>query len=146
MLVLFANIAFANSAEINPDYLRSNFKSAVTDKNLCLNMMNMLEKQNGNSLYTAYLGALQTIWANHVVNPFSKLSTFNKGKKNIEIAIKQNSANVEIRILRLSVQKNAPRFLVYYKNIDEDKKVIMLNLDSIKNENLLKIAKDLISI
>lgn len=146
MLVLFANVSFAAFGEVTPDYLRSNFKNAVTDKNLCLKMMNMLEKETENSLYRAYLGALQTVWANHVINPFSKLSTFNKGKKNIEIAIKNNPADVEIRILRLSVQKNAPRFLGYYKNIDDDKKIIMLNFNSIKNENLSKIAKDLISI
>lgn len=47
----------------------------------------------------AYLGGLQTIWANHVFSPISKLNTFKEGKKNIEQAIKKEPENVELRFI-----------------------------------------------
>ena len=74
-----------------------------------------------------YLGAYQTLWANHASNPFEKFSTFTKGKKNLEKSIAMDSQNIEMRILRLSVQKNAPGFLGYKANIREDRDFILKN-------------------
>jgi len=48
------------------------------------------------------------------------LKTFNSGKQNIDAALGLDPENVEIRFIRLSVQKNAPSFLGYNSNIKED--------------------------
>ena len=92
----------------------------------------------------AYLGALQTIWANHTLNPLSKLSTFKKGKKNIEAAIKKEPNNAESRFIRLSVQKNAPKFLGYQSNIKEDVEFIKNNRSQIKSNILNQYIEPLL--
>jgi hypothetical protein len=80
-----------------------------------------------------YLGGLQTIWANHVFNPINKLKTFKEGKINIEKAIKLDPDNVELRFIRLSIQKNAPSFLGYNSNINSDKEFIKSNQKTISS-------------
>lgn len=103
------------------EYVRANYDKAVTNKKLCRQLIEDLEKAEKSSLFLAYLGGLQTIWANHVFSPISKLNTFNQGKKNIEKAIASDKDNAEIRFIRLSVQKNAPSFLGYNSMIKTDK-------------------------
>ncbi|MNL63352.1 hypothetical protein D3C87_1874840 [compost metagenome] len=92
----------------------------------------------------AYLGAFQTIWAKHVINPISKLSTFKKGKKNIEDAVKSKPDNVEIRFVRLSVQVNCPSFLGYSGKINEDKKIVQMGIQNVKSVILKKMMEAII--
>lgn len=121
------------------DVVRANYNKLVSDKELCEKMIADLDKAKNNSAtHLAYLGALQTIWANHVFSPISKLGTFKEGKKNIEQAIKKEPDNVELRFIRLSVQKNAPSFLGYKSNINEDTEFIKENRHQIGSEILKK--------
>ena len=64
-------------------------------------------------------------------SPISKWNTFKKGKGNIEQAIKIEPDNVELRFIRLSIQKNIPSFLGYKSNIDEDIEFIKKNRNQI---------------
>ncbi len=122
-VVLWLTSYVANA--INLGTVRANYQKVISDKTLCKSMITELEKTRNNSVtHLAYLGSMQTIWANHIVNPISKLNTFNAGKKNIEHAIKNAPNNVELRFIRLSVQKNAPSFLGYDSNIKEDTEFI----------------------
>ncbi len=118
---------------------RHNYSKVVTDKILCAKLISDLEKEKNNSaVYLGYLGAYQTIWANHVFSPLEKLNTFKKGKKNIEQAIRQQPKNAELRFIRFSVQKNAPAFLGYRSNLKEDEEFIRKNRDAIGSEIISK--------
>src|SRR5690606_10096101 len=126
-----------NTTDLN--VIRANYNKVVSDKELCKKMITELaETKNNSAIHLAYLGALQTIWANHIFSPTSKLSTFKEGKKNIEHAIKKEPDNVELRFIRLSVQKNAPSFLGYKSNRNEDAKFIKENRHQIGSEILQK--------
>lgn len=121
------------------DEVRANYNKLVSEKELCEKMIAELTKTKNNSAtHLAYLGGLQTIWANHVLSPISKLNTFKKGKNNIEEAIKKEPENVELRFIRLSVQKNAPSFLGYKSNIHEDVKFIKENRHQLGSDILQK--------
>lgn len=121
------------------DVVRANYNKLVSDKELCEKMIaELTETKNNSATHMAYLGGLQTIWANHVFSPISKLNTFKEGKKNIEQAIKKEPDNVELRFIRLSVQKNAPSFLGYKSNINEDTEFIKENRHQIRSEILQK--------
>lgn len=134
--VLFLNTSFCNS-DLNE--LRTNYNKAVQDKVLCKMMIDELEESKTiSAIYLAYLGGFQTIWANHVLNPIIKLQSFKKGKKNIEQAINIEPDNVEIRFIRLSVQKNAPSFLGYHDDIKEDRNFIIKNKDRVSSTVLQK--------
>ncbi len=50
---------------------------------------------------------------------------------------KKEPENIEIRFIRLSVQKYAPSFLGYNKNIKEDLSFIQKNRQEIKSQILL---------
>lgn len=122
---------------------RKNYIGSVDNKTLCSQMMSQLEKEKQDPLVLGYLGVYQTIWANHVMSPIAKLNTFTKGKKNIEKAIEKDKENVELRILRYSVQNNAPKFLGYYKNIEEDARIIKKQKQTIKDVTLLKLIESI---
>ncbi|MDY0090559.1 MAG: hypothetical protein RBR78_09360 [Flavobacteriaceae bacterium] len=108
--------------------IRKNYDQFVSDKELCQKTLKQLsESKNDSALHQAYLGVLETVWANHVISPFKKLKTFKSGKQNIDAAIGLEPENVEIRFIRLSVQKNAPSFLGYNNHIKEDTAFIKKN-------------------
>ena len=138
LLLLFLNVSIL-------DEVRTNYNKLAADKALCKKMILALEETKDNSAtHLAYLGGLQTIWANHTLNPLSKLSTFKKGKKNIEAAIKKEPNNAESRFIRLSVQKNAPKFLGYQSNIKEDVEFIKNNRSQIKSNILNQYIEPLL--
>lgn len=130
-----------NSFGLNIDleYIRSHYEQAVSEEKICKQMIEDLQKESPTTIHLAYLGGLQTIWANHVGNPFSKLNTFKKGKANIEKAIQKDNSNLEVRLIRLSVQKNCPAFLGYSKNIAEDDKFVRGNKGKVNSLSLLKM-------
>ena len=139
IFLLSALFIFSSFAIYSLDDVRANYSQLATDKKMCSELLAQLEKNKDQSAtHLAYLGGLQTIWANHVFSPIGKLNTFKEGKKNIEQAIKKEPENVELRFVRLSVQKNAPSFLGYKSNINEDAKFIKENRHQIRSEILQK--------
>lgn len=55
----------------------------------------------------------------------------------IEQAIADEPNNVEIRLVRLSVQEHLPKFLKYNQHIDEDRQFIQQALPSLDEESLV---------
>lgn len=121
--------------------IRYNYSQAATNKLLCKQMIYKL-RNDSEPIRVAYLGAFQTIWAKHTLNPFEKLKTFKEGKANIEESVAQSPSDTEIRFIRLSVQLNAPKFLGYSNNIEEDKKIIRYSGSDIKSETLQTMIKE----
>ena len=142
LTVLLMNVSFKNS-DLNE--VRASYSKAVLDKKICKKMIEELELSKEKSVIAlAYLGAYQTIWANHVFNPLSKLATFKKGKNNIESAISKEPENVEIRYIRFSVQKNAPSFLRYNSHLKEDRDFLVKNKKNINSDLLQKNIETLL--
>ncbi len=131
----------ANGMEL--EKIRINYEKAASDKKICQAMISKLST-NTDALHVAYLGAFQAIWAKHIINPISKISTFKKGKKNIEAAVKSKPDDLEIRFVRLSVQLNCPSFLGYSSNINEDKKIVQSNIQNIQSVVLKRMILALI--
>lgn len=116
------------------DDVRNSYNNLASDKELCKKMISDLTNAKDHSAtHLGYLGGLQTIWANHVFNPVTKLKTFNQGKAHIEKAINWEPDNAELRFVRLSVQSNAPRFLGYHENIVDDTEFLILHRNKIKS-------------
>jgi len=127
------------------DRLRSQYINAASDKSVCEELMESLRSQpHKTSTQWAYLGALESIWAKYVFNPISKLNTFQKGKAKIENSIAKEPNNVEIRFLRLSIQKNIPFFLGYSQHIEEDESFLKNNLSGISSELLKTMVENIL--
>lgn len=145
VLVIFSLVGLVCYGQsLDLESIRANYKKAVSDKKLCHTMIKGLSTGTESSVQLSYLGAYQMIWAKHISNPLSKLKTFNTGKKKIEDAVMAEPNNLEIRILRLSIQKNSPAFLGYHKNIEEDKKFIQANNKNITSTHLRNMLEGLI--
>ncbi len=83
----------------------------------------------------AYLAVAEMASAQYKFSPVSKFSIFNSGKKKLEKAVSEDINSLEIRYIRLSVQKHVPFFLGYNKNIVSDKTFIIQNLKSLKSKD-----------
>ncbi|MGO3183237.1 MAG: hypothetical protein ACTIJ9_10425 [Aequorivita sp.] len=142
LLISFGPIDLKGQS-IDLEYLRLNYENAVGNKELCHALIEALEIKKGEPVYLAYLSGLQTLWANHIINPIVKLGTFKKGRMNLERAVEMAPNNLEIRFIRLSVQKNAPRFLGYYENIETDEEFIKLHQQNISSVSLQRLINKL---
>lgn len=86
---------------------------------------------SGNPVLLAYRGACSAASAGSVSGVQKKLKYFNNGKDELERAVRQMPNDPEIRFLRLATQLNAPGFLGYSSNTDNDKKVIVAALSKV---------------
>lgn len=138
LILAFSVLSFTNLAVI--DEARINYDKVIKDEVLCKKMILELEKvKNDSAVNLAYLGGFQTILAKHVFSPIEKLKTFKEGKKLIDEAVLKEPNNIEIRFIRLSVQKNAPDFLGYKSNVKEDEEFIRKNRNTVSSEIISKI-------
>jgi len=142
LLVVFSlNISNAQSIQ---DIRRLYLESSKNDSKLdSLNHL-LEEKKNKTTTLSAYYGASLLLKSKYLKNPFKKLKFFEKGKDIIENAITKEPTNIEIAVIRYSVQKNSPRFLMYNKNLIEDYKFITTNINSIKDKKLKKYISETI--
>lgn len=72
-----------------------------------------------------------------------KMERFKEGAKLLESTIKSEPNNIEIRMIRLSIQENVPGITGYKKNIKEDKKFLTENYSQ-QNAALKGYLKDFI--
>lgn len=68
-----------------------------------------------------FRAAAELISANHGWNPIEQWNTFVEWRDTLEAAIARSPDSPTLRLVRLGVQGNAPKFLGYYREIDEDK-------------------------
>lgn len=135
IFLLFFCAPSLTSQELALTELRSLFASAAKEKSACNDLLQKLEPvQIDEPLLYGYKGATLMLSAEYPLNPFKKLLRFNNGKEILESAITAGSDLVELRFLRLAIQKNSPPFLGYKDNIQED---------SLFLENALPEIKDL---
>jgi hypothetical protein len=128
-VILFFQVLPARSQEISHEEVQKMYFDGWTGKCGAEELAKILENRQLDSdpVLMAYKGAAITTTANCKMMPFSKLSVFNEGKKWIELAVKMDSGNVEVRFLRYTVQSNIPGFL-NYDNTESDKKFLLENL------------------
>jgi hypothetical protein len=86
-----------------------------------------------NPVMMGYKAAGHMMMAKHVGNPFKKMSHFNKGKDILGNAIAADKNNLELRFLRFAVQAEAPGFLDYKDNLEEDKRLLLSGVGKIEN-------------
>lgn len=102
----------------------NNLKS-VSEELKTIQMSNFDKKE-------AFEGALLMKKAQLVPHPPQKLSLFKEGSKKLETAIKNSPNNAEYHFLRFMIQENAPSFLGYNSNLQEDKKIIVTYYKSLE--------------
>ena len=113
------------------------FMVADKNKSAAEELLATSEKcKSQSNLNMAYYAVAKMLMANHVLNPYKKLSYFNEGKSLLEKCIQTEHENPEIIFLRYSVQVHAPSFLGYSSHMKDDKAFLKNNLSKIKNQHL----------
>jgi len=120
--------------------LRTLFYSAAEDSGFSTTLFDKLSTVNDNSapILQGYKGMSYLLEAKHSYNIYKKYSYFSKGADILDVAIAKGPNNRELRFLRYSVQNNAPKFLGYYEEIANDKKIILANLANESDDDLRK--------
>jgi len=99
-----------------------------------------------NTVINGYRGVSKMIEAKHMFNPLSRWNKFKEGRAMMEEAIEADVNNFELRYLRFAIQTSVPPVLGYSKNIEEDKKLLIAQLDRVKDTDLrTRTVKYLIS-
>lgn len=122
--------------------IREQYINASDSKNNAEKFYNLVVKnKEDNTVYSAYKGAATALKSKFVTKREEKKKMFVEGVTMVEKAVKNDPNNVEIRLIRLSIQENTPKILKYKSNIPEDKKIIISTF-----EKQTKDLKDYIKI
>ncbi|MEW7291661.1 hypothetical protein [Aquimarina sp. 2304DJ70-9] len=145
--ILLVFISTITTNEISIEEIRSSYKICNESKENAEEFFELTKNalHNQGAIYEGYHGAALALKASFLWNPFSKLSYFNKGKKMIDEAIQSEPDNIELRMIRLSIQSNAPKIAGYYQNIEEDKKFILGNIEGVSGQELKEYVEGYIS-
>jgi hypothetical protein len=79
---------------------------------------------NDDKILVAYKAASILLESKFEKKLGQKMERFKEGAKLLEATIKSDPSNIEMRMIRLSIQEDVPGITGYKKNIKEDKKFI----------------------
>jgi len=86
-----------------------------------------VQEDDANKVLVAYKGCALTLKSKFSGVLGDKISFMKQGAKLIDAAAAAEPNNIEIRMIRLSVQESVPRIVNYRANKKEDKAVILKN-------------------
>lgn len=117
--------------------IRDLYYRASEEERFVGEMLRQLDRVDRNEpLWIGYRGMAYMLKAKHAWNPYLKLSHFQAGRELLEKAIAREPENIELRFLRFSVQSNAPSFLGYSSNLDEDLTTILTGWPGLRDDDL----------
>ena len=137
LLFLLINLSAINN---DIDSVRALYLTAYINQENCEKFRETISKiQNQNTnLVKGYKGCFYLIKCKFINNPVKKLKYFDKGKYLLEEAINDDPKSVELKFLRYSVQKNLPKFLLYYENTEKDLNFVKKNIANLNDEKTRK--------
>ena len=133
LFLLSGSYMFAASLE---DIRKLYDKAIYSEKAAELLLQQTVNSESEKSTLSGYKAATRMVMAKFYFNPWKKLHAFNEGKEQLEYAIQKDPENVELVFLRFMIQMNSPSFLHYNINVASDKKMLLLSLSNIKDQDL----------
>jgi 15-cis-phytoene synthase len=126
LLSLFTAPAFAYSTASD---IRKAYIDCDLSKEQAENFLDLVqESDTSTTTNQAYLAAAKMVKAKFGMNPINKMLLFIEGRNELEKLIEKEPNNIELRYIRLAVQKIAPKFLSYRDNINEDRVLLLSHL------------------
>lgn len=130
---LFLFVATPELSEVRKQYTNAIDSKANAEK--FYKLLEGVSKEDSKTL-VAYKGASIALQAKFSPKKEDKKKQFIEGTQLLDFALKNDSKNLEIRLIRLSIQENTPKIMKYKGNIAEDKQFIVSNFS--KQNNSLK--------
>ncbi|KAA1244650.1 hypothetical protein [Aquimarina sp. RZ0] len=146
-LIVVFGLFFTIIHGIDVDEVRDAYRYANSSKEKTEQFYQLTQKTNHtkDNVMAAYYGCALTLKASISSKMGDKISYFKKGKKIIETAVQADPDNIEIRMIRLSVQMNAPRITGYRDDIEEDKNFMLKNINEVSSSKLKEFIKGFMS-
>lgn len=110
------------------DALRNAYSKANSSNEGAKNFIEIADKKSSSEpVITGYKAAAEILEAKVTTEKNKRKSFIKSGATSLESIIRSNPNNVELRLIRLSVQENIPKIVGYNKNLKEDKTFILNN-------------------
>lgn len=140
-------LGFMPVQDLDINAIRTAYKTASENKENADDFYNKLEKVTNNDQIelVAYKASAITLKAKYAKGLRNKKDGFIEGVTLLEELIKKEPSNVELRLIRLSIQENTPKILRYKSEIDADKDFILKGYSSINSASLKEHIKDYIA-
>ena len=99
------------------------------DKTLVIStLQDLTSKDHLSNDELCYKSVFECMKADYVMNPYQKLSYFNKGYNSLNTLIDENKSNVEYRYHRFMIEKHAPSWLIEDDHTQLDKEYILTHI------------------
>ena len=128
IFVLYGNLFCFGQNDISE--IRKNYLLAKDFKGI-EKLIILTNSNSENPLIISYNIVAELMMIEYETNPYKKFKVFKYLTSKIDSIIDENSNNVELRMLRYSIQKKSPFFLRYIDNINNDLTYIKQNLNNL---------------
>ena len=120
------------------DAIRNAYSKANTSNEGAKNFIELADKSSSSDpLIKGYKAAAKILEAKVTTEKNKRKSFVKSGATELETVIKYNPNNVEMRLIRMSIQENIPKIVGYSKNLKEDKAYILSNYT--RQNSVLKV-------
>ncbi|MCX8534469.1 hypothetical protein [Chryseobacterium luquanense] len=127
-LFSFITVLFLFFQNGDLDALRNAYSKANSSNEGAKNFIDLADKNSSSDALTkGYKAAAEILEAKVTTEKNKRKSFVKSGATELESVIKSNPNNVELRLIRMSVQENIPKIVGYSKNLKEDKVFILSN-------------------
>ncbi len=109
--------------------IRDKYSSAHLSKANAEAFSKLVNGAESGSTMNGYKAAAKIVQAKFAVGEGRK-KIITEGVKSLESIIKSDNDNVELRVIRMSVQESLPKFIKYNTNLATDKAFILKNFSS----------------
>lgn len=128
LLISLFSIVFLYFQSGDLEALRNAYSKANSSNEGAKNFIELADKKNSSDPITsAYKAAAQILEAKITTDKNKRKSFVKTGATSLESVIKNNPNNIELRVIRMSVQENIPKIVGYSKNLQDDKAFIISN-------------------
>ncbi|CAA7387621.1 hypothetical protein [Chryseobacterium fistulae] len=112
--------------QTNLESIRNSYAKANSSTTSTQNFITIAEKETGSDpVILGYKAAAQIMQAK--ITKQNRKSLVKTGATHLESLIKSNPNNIELRVIRLSIQENLPKIVGYRGSLKEDKNFILNN-------------------
>lgn len=128
------------------DQIREAYKKAPESKENSERFYELTKQSDhSNPVLLGYYGCAIALKASFANKVWDKLLFFRTGRKLIDKSVASDPDNIELRMIRLSVQHEVPKILGYYGEIEKDKEFILSHINAFSSPELKELIKEFIA-
>lgn len=143
LILAFTTALFLYFQSGDLSVLRNSYTQANLSNTNTQNFINTADKQSGSdAITTGYKAAAKIMEAK--IAKKGRQALVKEGAASLENIIQKNQNNIELRLIRMSIQENLPKIVGYRSSLKADKTFILNNYNK-QNTSMKSYIKNFIS-